>query len=294
MLKRRWLLLTLCLAACAAPPAVPLNTEAPTTSGPVAEVFDVGGRGLYLQCEGSGTPTVLLEAGLGGWSADWEPVLPALSQATRVCAYDRAGLGQSDPPRLRPRTSQDIALDLHTLLETAGEAGPYVLVGHSMGGFHVRVFAGQYPDEVAGVVLVDASHPDQTQAFLDALPTDDSETIASIRRGLEASYSDPSRNAEDLDVATSAELVRGSSDLGDRPLMVVTANQAGNPSGEGVPDEVDALLDEAWLRLQADLVTLSSRGSQVVADSGGHMVQFDAPQTVIDAVLEVVGQVRGG
>ena len=96
--------------------------------------------------------------------------MPALTAQTRVCAYDRAGLGLSDPSTLRPRTSQDIALDLHKLLAAAGVTGPYVLVGHSIGGFHVRVFAAQYPAEVVGMVLVDSSHPDQVQAFLDSLP----------------------------------------------------------------------------------------------------------------------------
>lgn len=221
-------------------------------------------------------------------------MLPALSAETRVCVYDRAGLGQSDPPRLRPRTSLDIALDLHTLLESAGETGPLVLVGHSMGGFHVRLFAGQYPDEVAGVVLVDASHPDQAQAFLDALPADDSATIAELRQGIAASFDDPGRNPEDLDIATSAELVRGSGDLGDTPLVVVTANQSGNQSGEDVPDTVDAAFDAAWLRLQAELVGLSTRGTQVLATTGGHMVQFDEPETVIDAVLHALALARAG
>lgn len=286
---------TLCLAACASPPAVPATSAVVTANtAPVSGVFDVGGRGLYLACEGQGAPTVVLEAGLGGWSEDWAAVLPALTELTRVCAYDRAGLGQSDPPRLRPRTSLDVALDLHALLQAAGEAGPYVLVGHSMGGYHVRVYAGEYPDEVAGVVLVDSSHPDQAQAFLDALPDDGSAVIADIRQGIEASYSDPGRNPEDLDVATSAELVRGSGDLGDRPLVVVTANQAGNQSGEGVPDTVDEALDTAWLRLQAELVGLSTRGTQVVATHGGHLVPTDAPEVVIEAVREVVEKVREG
>src|SRR5262245_34789365 len=94
------------LAACAAPGAVAETTPALVgTAGPGAGVFDVGGRGLFLQCGGVGTPVVVLEAGLGGSSEDWWAVLPALSEETRVCAYDRAGLGLSDPPRLRPRTS---------------------------------------------------------------------------------------------------------------------------------------------------------------------------------------------
>jgi pimeloyl-ACP methyl ester carboxylesterase len=161
------------LAACATPPAIPTLTPAPTatlvptltptaaaTQGKNTKVFDIGGRGLFLLCEGKGSPTVLLESGMGDSISTWQRVMPALSEQTRVCAYDRAGLGFSDPPTVRPRTSQDIALDLHKLLAVAGEAGPYVLVGHSIGGLHVRVFAAEFPDEVVGVVLVDSSHPD--------------------------------------------------------------------------------------------------------------------------------------
>jgi pimeloyl-ACP methyl ester carboxylesterase len=283
------------LPACAPPALATEPVSAPAgTPGPVAQVFDIGGRGLYLQCEGRGTPLVVLEAGLGGGADVWAAVLPALSETTRVCAYDRAGLGLSDPPRLRPRTSLDVAQDLHALLVAAGEPGPYVLVGHSMGGYHVRVYAGQYPEEVAGMVLVDASHPDQAQAFLDALPEDSAEITGALRREIEAGFSDPSSNAEDLDVATSAELVRASGGLGDRPLVVVTANQAGNQSGPDVPDEIDEAFDAAWLRLQAELVGLSTQGTQVMAPRGGHMVPVDAPEIVIEAARDVVAAVRNG
>lgn len=131
------------------------------------ERVDIGGFRLHLMRAGKGTPSVVLEAGLAGFALDWGLVLPAVASFTTVCAYDRAGYGWSDPGPL-PRTSGRIVAELHTLLHRAGIEPPYVLVGHSFGGFNVRIFADHYPDEVAGMVLVDVSHED----FNDRLPMD--------------------------------------------------------------------------------------------------------------------------
>lgn len=129
------------------------------------KLIDVGGYRLHLVRAGAGGPAVVLDAGLAGFSLDWGLVTPAVATFTTVCAYDRAGYGWSDPGPL-PRTSSRIASELHALLHRAGVEPPYVLVGHSFGGFNVRLFADYYPDEVAGMVLVDVSHED----FNDRLP----------------------------------------------------------------------------------------------------------------------------
>src|SRR5262249_14325496 len=125
----------------------------------------IGGRSLYRQCQGSGRPVVVLQAGAGGSSSAWEKIQRAVAPTTTICAYDRAGRGRSDDAP-QPQDGKAIALDLHDLLMNAGIAGPYVIVGHSSGGPYLRVYAGTYPTDVAGMVLID---PQPATAFT-ALP----------------------------------------------------------------------------------------------------------------------------
>src|SRR3954462_15480979 len=122
--------------------------------------YDVGGYRLHLNCTGSGSPTVVLQSGLGEFSASWARIAPAVAGTTRVCAYDRAGQGWSDDaPQIQDGVQA--ATDLHTLLDRAGENGPFVLVGHSIGGSYAMTYAARYPEQVAGMVLLDASDPYQ-------------------------------------------------------------------------------------------------------------------------------------
>ena len=130
---------------------------------PPGQLVDVGGHRLHLNCAGTGSPTVVIDAGLGDWSASWSSwVQPEAARTTRVCTYDRAGMGYSEPGPL-PRTAEHFAAELHTLLLRAGVPGPYVLVGHSAGGLPVRVFAHAYAADVAGVVLIESMHPAQAE-----------------------------------------------------------------------------------------------------------------------------------
>src|SRR5829696_10339136 len=121
---------------------------------PPGQLVDVGGYRLHINCTGSGSPTVVIESGWGDSSAAWGWVQPEVAKTTRVCTYDRAGMGWSEPSP-EPRTAREFAKELHTLLAKANEPGPYVLVGHSMGGYTVRVYAHDYPEEVVGLVFVD-------------------------------------------------------------------------------------------------------------------------------------------
>jgi pimeloyl-ACP methyl ester carboxylesterase len=123
---------------------------------PPGEMVDVGGYSLHIHCVGQGNPTVVLDAGLGDFSAQWVRVQREVSDTTRVCAYDRAGMGWSEMGP-EPRDAKQITGELHTLLSKAGIDGPYVLVGHSFGGLYMQTYAARYPDEVAGVALVDSS-----------------------------------------------------------------------------------------------------------------------------------------
>ena len=178
---------------------VPKATASPAETGDFSGLVDIGGRSLYLECRGQGSPTVILESGAGGradvWTRDLqEPagtrtmVLPGVAAFTRVCAYDRPGtLTERNPsldpdgplffpsrsdPVLHPRTTQDRVNDLHALLGAAAIPGPYVLVGHSAGGLVVRLYASEYPDEVVGMVLLDSTHEDVWLRFQEALAPD--------------------------------------------------------------------------------------------------------------------------
>jgi pimeloyl-ACP methyl ester carboxylesterase len=142
--------------------ATDVTRQPPRTGQPV----DVGGRSLNLYCSGEGSPTVVLEAGGNEPGYAWTSVQTKLAKATRACWYDRAGVGWSDPPR-SPRTSATVISDLHEMLSRAGVPPPYVLVGASIGGEYARIYTSRYPQDVAGLVFVDSSHPDQQEpAFM--------------------------------------------------------------------------------------------------------------------------------
>src|ERR671921_8443 len=151
-----WLVVVLLVLAVAGAIYQAIATElAERAYPPPGEMVDVGGYRLHINCVGQGSPTVVLDAGSGGFSAQWVRVQREVSDTTRVCAYDRAGMGwsQRGPD---PRDAKQISSELHTLLGKAGIEGPYVLVGHSYGGLYMQTYAARYPDEVAGVALVDS------------------------------------------------------------------------------------------------------------------------------------------
>src|SRR5215216_812214 len=160
------------------------STEAPATPPPAGARVDFGGRALFISCTGTGSPTVVLEAGSGNGADTWAGVQPEVARFTRVCSYDRAGLGRSDPAPSGVRTVQDSVDDLHALLAAADISGPIVLVGHSVGGLIVRLYASQYPGEVAGAVLVDGMPPDLPASGLALLSAEERSETFTIMRGL--------------------------------------------------------------------------------------------------------------
>jgi pimeloyl-ACP methyl ester carboxylesterase len=219
----------------------------------------------------------------------WAVIVPEIAKTTRVCAYDRAGLGRSDKAPV-PRTSLDVAKDLHALLEKAHVSPPYVLAGQSFGGMNARMFAHLYPESVAGMVLIDSSHPDEYAEIAKVLPEpspqdQNYELLKGWRSG-----PDLSKSREWIDLKANADLIRSTHTLGDRPLIVLTQSPQWNDPY--APDDVEPAIDAIGQRLQAGLVGLSTHGKQIVASKAGHNIQADEPQLVIDAIVDVVRQVR--
>jgi pimeloyl-ACP methyl ester carboxylesterase len=167
-------------------------------------------------------------SGLGDDSGVWGNVSPAITQTTHVCFYDRASMGGSDA-RPGPRTSATIARELHALLMHEGVAGPYILAGHSIAGYHMRVFASLYPSAIAGMVMVDSSQPDQFARFLEVLGPrrpDEASDVAALRQAL-MNLNNPLNNPEHFDIPSSAAQVRAAGTLGSIPLVVLTAGKSG-------------------------------------------------------------------
>ena len=238
---------------------------------------------------------MVLDAGWGMDWRTWNEVMPKIQSHTRVCAYDRANLGQSDS---QPgfSTSQQIAEQLHTLLTNAKAEGPYIVVGHSLGGMNMLVFSNRYPGEVAGVVLVDSGHPDQFVRWLAVLPTpspDDSEALASLRKDLAAvGQSGRINSPEPLDWDATWAQVRAVKSLGNLPLAVLVAVDPERTEWGDIPPKVKASLDKVWLDLHKEYADLSTNSTLILANKSGHFIQDDEPQLVIDAILGLVEKAR--
>ncbi len=211
-------------------------------------IVDVGGHDLYFECVGSGSPTVVLEAGFGGGPRDWHDVQPELAKTTRTCSYGRAGLGGSgEIPGVHD--AADEIRDLERLLDRAEIQPPYVLVGHSYGGLLVRMFADMHRDDVAGVILLDSSHPDRSARWLAALPR--ARPLTNLRRELTIPRVD-----HGVAVRASFALARSVRSLDGVRLVVITAGQAGELAA--LPPDVRRRLAATWRSLQDDLARLSS------------------------------------
>ncbi|HWA17646.1 MAG TPA: alpha/beta hydrolase [Devosia sp.] len=274
-------------------------------------LVDVGGYRVHLDCLGEGSPTIVLDAGLGGSSLDWGLVQPQLAASTRVCSYDRAGMGWSDPGP-GARAPAQLAEELHTLLTNAGVAGPFVLVGHSLAGKNLRLFAKGYPSDVAGMVLVDtrservdaklsateiegfkgalngqatlytiARRLGVARLFGAALLSDEPLVAPALAQEMVLLQTQPNAVAE----TTAEGLARSADDdeladatLGDMPLAVIAARQ----SMDGIA---------GWPEAQRALAALSSKGSLVVAETS-HAIPLERPDIVVDAVLSVLASAR--
>lgn len=285
--------------------ALALGREATTSCGAAsvpdtvsdhAKPIDIGGRKLNCLTRGRGTPTVVIEAGMGEppiESGSWRAVIDDIAKTNRVFIYDRAGLGASDPAPKLPRTSKDVANDLHALLTKAGVPGPYVLVGQSIGGLHIRMLADQFPDEVLGMVLVDSAHPDQDAKWLAALGPAVANEPESVRKSREflASRTSPDSNSERIDPVASSSQFRAARGLGDKPLVILSHSSSFRLD-PNLPEEVSLRLEKVCQELQADLKRLSSHSTLRQSANGGHHLQVDDPALVIAGIRQVLDAVN--
>jgi pimeloyl-ACP methyl ester carboxylesterase len=266
---------------------------------PPGRLVDVGGYRLHLLCTGAGGPAVILENGLGGSSAAWGFVQPEVARFTRVCSYDRAGTGYSDPGP-SPRTARRIATELVELVDRGGIGGPMVLVAASSGGFNARVLASDHPDRVAGLVLVDASHEDQVHEvprfarFVPLLSSIGILRLFGVSFGVSLELLPPATQRfaratrfraagyqaaadEIMHIPQSASEVRASRRKLTIPVVVVTGARGA---------------DATWRDLQRDQVTLSERSCQIIAEQSGHVVPIDEPQAVVAAIHAIMRAIR--
>src|SRR5215210_3880770 len=279
------------------------------TYSPPGEMVDVGDHSLHINCIGEGSPTVILEAANLGMSAHWIRVQRQLAQTTRVCAYDRAGMGWSEAGP-EPRDARQISSELHTLLTNAGIEGPYVLVGHSYGGLYARMYAARYSEEVAGVALVDSSHPEQftrspegqamyeqTNRLGAVLPILTRLGVIRLSNFYPAHPDLPPQqraqieafNSSTQQVSTTAQefratpdttaQVRSAGSLGETPLAVVSAGE--QPPG--------------WLEMQDELAALSPNSIHRVVEGATHeSLLYDKgdAQVTSAAIEQVIEAVR--
>ena len=277
---------------------------------PPGKLVEVNGRIMHINCIGNKSPTIILDSGAGGFSLEWRNIQHSLSQYARVCAYDRAGYGWSDMGPL-PRTTKRIAHELHTLLENAGIHGPFIIVGHSFGGFTAQYFARYYEDEIAGLVLVDSSHDEQvyrlpengknvvrrslhqdrstmvTKAVLhEHYPEEEAEVAQQLMarwsamltwREEMANYALSARELRDLHHGPILQI----------PIVVLTRGKRvwpDTPYGDA--------MEAAWTELQNELNYMSGNSTQVIAEHSGHVIHLDEPELVVDAIHDILNYVE--
>ena len=297
------------------------------------QLVDIGGRHINLSCVGSGAPTVVLMAGIASWSPIWYKTQPAIARSTRVCAFDRASYGFSDPAP-RPQIISNVVDDLHAALEAGSIPKPYVLVGHSLGGVEARLYAQRWPREVAGMVLVDTSPADEglldenQPGFDDAIGRE-SYASGKLHCALLAAHGpiEPSapeygecslplpgdapaafrkvwptfftaeHAAAQVSLMSSLYTHRYDSvdhrSLGAMPLAVLSAESTWD-NGTPAGAHFAQEYEKVWRAMHEDLARLSSHGVHRIIKGSGHEIQLDKPEAVVDAVDDVLRQVHTG
>ncbi len=280
-----------------------MSTSGMAVADSKARRLDVGGYALHIDCQGRGSPTVVLDAGLGDAGIVWRQVQSGLEPRVRVCFYDRAGYGDSDPGP-PPRTSGRLAAELHALLARAHIPPPYVLVGHSFGGYNMRLFASLYPQDTVGLVLVDTPHENQIDGFLHyALPgavnpqavlqqfwrpewiadvsIEDLQPLARlIGKEPKTLYAIMGELAA---YHASEKEVRAADIPAALPLIIIMHGQRIFP-----PGAIGDRLERDWLELQRQLASRYKTGTIIIADKSGHNIHFSEPDVVVMAVSKLL------
>lgn len=263
-------------------PSTTTTTTVERPDTPRDELVAIDHGRMHLRCVGSGPTTVLLIAGWGDGGESWEAIEPAIAGRARVCSYARFGTGTSDPqPTTQTFATQ--AADLHALLEAAGEPGPYVVLGHSFGGAESVTFAAEHPDEVVGLMLIDAS-PTTWPETTCSVPDDGSEAARNLQLGCVV-MKDPTLDPERLDAFAAFAEVAAITSLGDLPMTVMTAARRTLPGLSQA--EVDRLTT-VWDAGVAQWAALSTASSVVIVEDTGHHIQLDQPELVIDQVVALL------
>jgi pimeloyl-ACP methyl ester carboxylesterase len=272
---------------------------------PPGQMVDVGGYRLHIHCTGTGSPTVVIESGWGDMSASWGWVQPEVAKTTRICTYDRAGMGWSEASP-EPRTAREYAKELHTLLAKANEPGPYVLVGHSMGGFTVIVYAHDYPSEVSGLVLIDSQDlPTSNVATYQPAPKPGGTSLPSLlaRIGLVRLLADPLGSVENLPDGDKQAYTAFA--VAPRSVQTFTDEGMGMSEGGAQARAVTSLgalplivlsrgkdQDAKHTAAQTDLLQFSTISQQLFADQSGHPIMIDQPDAAVAAIVKMVEMVR--
>lgn len=264
-------------SASAAPSPSTTATTAPAVGRPTTDVDEmvrIDNGQMHIRCTGAGDTTVVLIAGWDAGDGSWDAIEPTVSQQARICSYAKFGTGSSDAASTT-QTFATQADDVHALLVAIDEPGPYVILGHSFGGSIAVTFASKHPDEVTGLILLDAS------------PTTWPTTVCTVPSYAPACdlMHDPGANAERLDVFRAFDEVAGITTLGDLPMTVMTG--AHRDSAGLTPEEL-ARLDSLWADGQRHWSSLSSASSIVTVERTGHHIEVDQPQYVVDEVLKLV------
>ena len=251
-------------------------SKKPTPQASKDRMVDVGGRSLHLTCVGSGAPTIVLENGLDEEESTWSDVVSAVKKDSRVCTYSRANIPPSDE-RPGMHTAADSASDLDAMLEASKEKGPYVVVGFSIGGLITQLYATEHPQNVAGLVLVEANHPEESEQFEQHLTPEQ----------IEEDRAQANTNTERLDLVASFTPAHPVA-LPEVPLVVVTAGKS-EPWPPGWDDQV---FDRLRAAQQKELAASVPGGTQVIAKESGHDVPHDQPEIVVSAISTVLGAVQ--